>query len=714
MRSGVPARSPSADRRQQASLAKYSLDAYEAISDCDSEGNDPPQIGEFINPLTLDETAPPPKGPAQESRLPLSAPAEQRRVREAYEPPINYEDWVEGEDALAAGRAAAGANAANSRRDVRRLEEDSDFPLARPYAHHAFCPTCSRQYHPVVPSGWKCLRCSGPVWQQPTDPDSKHCAVCRRRVAKNRKVLHMKIQNPLALNPHVCKRCGRIVCDQCYSPVPVDVSEYGFKGPQKVCTTCINDMAQCAQCPDGDDLGTLHDEDALLEADDEANMLPYWPPRCLPCSTSTAKPPRRWECEMCKGKMWQPLDAPDSETCWICDTAGPQSRCHRCGQLTCKPCGAYAQPLPEMGYTDGAAVSVCAACYTGIATCVVPSRYERMVADERRVLEPRCSQCRAPQSYPPPPMWVPSCHKGAKCWEVGSKECALCTTPITEATAQNCRSCGHQVCVPCAQYRCPLPGRGFPRGEGQTVCRACFHPKEACMPDHCDTRQWRPYCPTCLETYDSPPPRWRCVNECGNVWQPIAHVASLTCHCCGGKVTQPVNCRRCGRIVCAPCGAKRTELVDMGFTRGQDFPTCTKCVDWAAAKAGDAAERARREQSAAEAERQARLANAPPATMGGAGAPPRFSHPPQGISGAPPPGIGFKGPPPGVMPKGPPPGFVPMAAPGGMSSQQGVPSGQGSTPGWKGPPPGMKGPPPGWKGPPPGLARVAPPPTAPQ
>lgn len=700
-----------ADPAKSAHMSRAArFDTYEPHSDCDSEGNDPPSFGEFINPLTVDETIPPPKSAAQESKLPLSQPVEQRRIREAYEPPISYEDWIEGDDAvMAAGRLAAG----QARRDIKRLEDDSDFPLGRPYAYHAFCPNCNRTYYPVVPSGWKCLKCSGPVWQQPEDPDSKRCAVCRREVAKNRKIFHMKIQNPLALNPHVCKRCGRIVCDQCYSPVPVSIDEYGYKGPQRVCTVCVQDIDMLAQPPIEEDMGTLHDEDALREIDDEANYLPYWPPKCSSCSMSAAVPPKRWECEMCGQHMWQPLNVQESQKCWICSEPNPQSRCHRCGQLACKQCGAYAQPLPELGFTNGAGLSVCKVCYTGVATSVVPERYTRMVREEleTRMYLARCSQCKAPQSNPK--QWLASCHKTAPCWEVGATECSLCTTPLREETAQHCRSCGHAVCIPCAQYKCPLPQRGYPASDAQTICRACFHPQEALLPDHCDTRQWPPYCPVCSRSYDVPPDRWRCVNDCGNVWQPVAHIASLTCYCCGSKVGNPINCRRCGRIVCTTCGKNKTELVDLGFTRGQTFPTCNKCVEWVKQNMGDEAERAKMEQEAhtrAEAERQKRLAERPQV--------PRNMNPPgPGIPLAAPPGRGQLSPsqvggptgseatntPQGQSSTpngGPRPPGMPLRAPSGAPSGTGTP--KGPPPGWKGPPPGWKGPPPGWKGPPPG------------
>ena len=664
-------------------------------SDCDSEGNEPPAIGGFINPLAIDETTAPAKGALQDIKLPFYQAKDARRLREAFEPPISYEDWVDAEDVGGGGRKPT----KGAKNEVKRLEDDSDLPTGPRYGWHAFCPPCNVSYHPLVPSQWKCIKCDGRVWQQPSDPESRHCAICSREVARNRKVFHMKVYNPLSLNPHVCKRCGRIVCDNCYSPVATDIDELGWDGPQRVCTECELDVQETRQPPPYEDLGTLHDETTVHAAVEILQTKPFWPPRCTSCNVTAVSPPRKWECYTCGGKMWQPPSAPESKTCWVCGVADPTVRCHRCGQLACAPCGAYAQPLDDMGFDTGEALPVCKCCYGGFSLSIVSEAKRSRILDEeasKRAIGGSCSKCKSASSSP---KWTSSCHNQPT-WQVGSTECAVCVFPLTSGSASNCRRCGRQVCVGCSQFKEPVPDKGYGPSDPQTICRVCFDPRSVYTLDHTDQTHWPPRCPVCQTTADRPPIRWRCPNECGSMWQPSDHVASRMCFCCGKKVSTPTNCRKCGRVVCGDCGAGRTELVELGFTRGMQFPTCKSCIS-----AKNAVPEAVATSSSA---------------MSPSGASPGQKGPPPGAfpgKKAPPPGAfpGKKGPPPGAFPGKAPPGGSPPKGPPGSNSpgKKGMPP-PGAFPGKKGPPPGAfpgkKAPPPGAfpgkKGPPPGPQRA--------
>ena len=622
----------------------------EVHSDCDSEGNEPPTIGQFINPLTTDEITAPAKGALQDIKLPFYQAKEARRLREAFEPPISYEDWVDADD----GGAAPGGTHKGGFSGVRKLEDDDDLPMGPRYGWHAFCPPCNVSYHPLVPSQWRCIRCEGRVWQQPSDPESRHCAICAKEVARNRKLFHMKVYNPLSLNPHVCKRCGRIVCDHCYSPVKADVAELGWEGPQRVCTECELDLQETRRPPPYEDYGTLHDESAVHAAVEIVQAKPYWPPRCASCNVTAVSPTRKWACKTCGGKMWQPATVPESLSCWMCGVDNPEVRCHRCGQMACERCGAYAQPLPELGFDNGAALTVCKCCYGGYSLSIPSAKRSQILEEEaaNRPLRGTCSKCKSSSTGA---MWLSTCHK-APCWQMGSSECAVCAFPLTSGASSNCRRCGMQVCVVCAQYKEPVPDRGYPPDQPQTVCRACFSPKEVYSLDLTDHPHWPPRCPVCLATSDRPPSRWRCPNECGSMWQPAQHVASQACYCCGKSVaSSPVNCRKCGRVVCEDCGSGRSELVEMGFTRGMQFPTCKTCLR-------------------------------PPVQQV-----PASSVPPGQPRAPSPGGPGKKFPPPGAFPgkKFPPPGAFPgkkFPPPGAFPGKKFPPP--GAFPGKKAPPPG--------------------------
>ena len=547
--------------------------------DVDDEGNPPPSTGHFIDPALMSDIAvPPPRGNV-EVRLPFFKPADRVRYRGQFESRITYEDWVANDASEGAGRFAR-----SNRREVKKLEEDSDFPVGKPYFWKAFCVQCNVSYNPHVPTMWSCPRCKGRVWQQPSDPESKACAVCSRKVAPIVLIGERKIRNPMSLNAHVCKRCGKVVCDQCYSPVPQSLEEYGYSGQQRTCVKCVNDLKEIAKGapPPSEDVGTLHDEHALGAVDELQFLKPFWPPQCRTCGTTYGQPPPRWECPSCKAATWQPTDAHESANCFICGEKFPKVRCYVCGQLACNACGAYGQPLPHMGYEGGTALSVCKCCYDGVScsamTDAATEQAKREVVD--RAYQGSCPVCNQ-RFRDPPAEWMSKCHKRA-CWQAenapGSGSCAVCTLPISEECREHCAMCGWLVCVTCAQYRQPVVERGYPKGQPQIVCRACYNPRKALLPDHNDFSFWPPRCPVCTKRWDKPPDRWRCSNQCGNVWQPITHVASMACCCCGKKTNKSgTNCRMCGRIACTSCLSK-AEVIEMGFTRGMFYPRCKRCT----------------------------------------------------------------------------------------------------------------------------------------
>jgi hypothetical protein len=279
---------------------------------------------------------------------------------------------------------------------------------------------------------------------------------------------------------------------------------------------------------------------------------------------------------------WQPTEAPESANCFICSEKFPKVRCHMCGQLACNACGAYGQPLPQLGFDDGRALTVCKCCYDGV-TCSAMS--DALAEQSRREVAERayrgtCPVCNQ-RFQDPPAEWRSKCHKRL-CWlpdnSPDSKTCAVCTLPLSEQCREHCAMCGWLVCVTCAQYRQPVVERGFPKGQPQIVCRACYNPRKALLPDHNDFSFWPPRCPVCTKQWDKPPDRWRCTLQCGNVWQPMTHVASQACCSCGRKTGQGAsNCRMCGRVACGACLSK-AEAVEMGFTRGMLYPRCKRCM----------------------------------------------------------------------------------------------------------------------------------------
>ena len=529
--------------------------------DVDSEGNDPPADGEYVDPNAIPDTAPP-RG-NEPIQLPFYKPKERRNVREKYESRVSFEDWVEDAEEAGARNRAAG---------VVKLEDDSDFPVGRPYYWHAYCPKCNRSYHPHVPGMWACLGCQEKVWQQPDDPESRNCAVCRREVASMVTIAGKRIRNPMSLSAHMCKRCGRVVCRHCYSPNSFSIPELGYKEDQRVCTRCAKNVQELSRAPEDDDMGTLYEEHVVGDVLERNLCHRFWVPKCNRCNITFTEPPKRWLCTSCALPVWQPPEAPDSMHCWLCGNMHPKVRCHDCGQLVCYSCGAYAQPLPGRGFSNLNALSVCRGCYRGAS--IVKKGEEVAKAPMFRA---KCSQCKKPCGGTPD-MWVSKCHR-AKAWQSEGSQCAVCAIAVQPAAGDNCRRCGRLVCHVCVQYKEPVPERGYDKGEAQHICKECYRPDAALAPDHSDYQHWPPSCPRCELKFARPPDRWRCPNQCGAVWQSPDHMASRCCWCCGRKMGgQVVNCRRCGRLVCSSCGEGRSQIPELGFTRGLEYPTCKKCL----------------------------------------------------------------------------------------------------------------------------------------
>jgi hypothetical protein len=538
-----------------------------ARNDCDSEGDEPPPCA-FVDPLTVDDSAAPPPRNNEVVVLPFFRARERRRHRESYESKVGFEDWMDD------GGTGAGGGGRQKITGVQKLEDDSDFPVGSLYFWKGFCPVCSKTYHPHIPGMWTCLQCKAKVHQQPDDPESKRCAECRRDVARIVQVRNRKLRNPMLLNSHVCKRCGRVVCDHCYSPSAVALEEFGYVAPQLVCTRCVSDIALRASRPEAVDLGTLYVEEVVGDHADVAQCNPFWVPKCTRCNITYAAPPDRWMCPSCLQPVWQPADVPESQLCWLCPNQLPKVRCHQCGQRVCDSCGAYGQPLPAMGWLDGHCLTVCRACYRGTSLWAKESQPKAMEA-----WRPSCGKCHGGGAGGE---WNSSCHK-VKAWQpsehASSKECAVCASAIQKATSDNCRRCGRLVCLPCAQYREPVPDRGFSKEKGEPVCRGCFNVNAALTSDTSDHAKWPARCGKCRSSWPTPPDRWRCPNQCGTVWQMPEHIASKACWTCGKKLAAgAVNCRKCGRIVCPPCGEGKAEVPELGFTRGVKYPVCGKCL----------------------------------------------------------------------------------------------------------------------------------------
>ncbi|CUG94322.1 Hypothetical protein, putative [Bodo saltans] len=534
-------------------------DGYEVHSDCDSEGNEPPMHGAFVNPAEMEGVNIPPPRTNAEIKLPFTTVRNRLRYRDQFASKLYYEEWVEGQnaDTIDPDRRMT------ARRAVKQLELDSDYPAAKPYFWKAMCPKCNQTFAPHVPSAWECPNCKEKVWQQADDPESKACAVCRRMVAKFYSIGNRRFSAPVGLHGHNCRRCGRIVCDDCYNPNLINLSTYGYTTPQKVCTECVQNIQLELTPPDEDDFQEDADDiTATKTMEEEQAVQPYWPPHCHVCNMYLGKPPPKWECRNCQTKVWQPASAPQSSECWLCHTKMPKIQCHRCGQLACDKCGGFAQPLPELGFDLGEALPVCKGCYGGI------SHGQGIIPDDilNDLMAERQSHCRGQE------------RAGATV----VTNCPMCFSPCAEGVRQNCAVCGWLCCLTCTQYK--EPGRsnstvkGAPATSGQSICIHCFDPRKASLPDHRDDTFWPPRCLTCHRAWLTPPEMWRCPFQCGNVWQPIMHIASKACASCG-KATGGggINCRCCGRVVCGPCGSNMAEVPELGFTRGSKVPRCPKC-----------------------------------------------------------------------------------------------------------------------------------------
>lgn len=421
--------------------------------------------------------------------------------------------------------------------------------------------------------------CHKKVWQPPNDPDSKRCGECHRKVAPIVIIKEHKVRNPLTLNAHMCKRCGRVVCDSCYTPDAVDLQELGFTEPQRVCKRCVQDIATIDTAPEEEDLGTFHDEGLATTSEEKGGLRPYWNPICRKCNIAFSQPPPQWLCTTCRAPVWQQPEAQDSTLCPICSAPFPKVRCHSCGQLVCASCGAFGQPLPQRGFNFGQMLTVCKSCYEGAVFSVDKEEAAAARAAPKLWPRPMCPTCKQPFSTIPS-QWTSKCHS-RRVWQPpddpASKQCAVCHQPVCEVTREHCRKCGRIVCLPCSQYREPIPDRGYPEDQGQIICKLCFNPKALLLPDVLDCDFWPPSCLTCGKKYVVPPERWACPNGCGLVWQPAGHVCSRLCFCCGKAVPQPINCRYCGRVMCAGC-ERRMELPARGFAAGLFVPVCDICT----------------------------------------------------------------------------------------------------------------------------------------
>lgn len=570
---------------------------HDVHSDCDSEGNAPPTDGEgFVDPATIDDRFdPPPRSVGGPLVLPLFQPAQRPRYSARFASRVGYEEWVEGATSDGArGRsggvvgAAAGTGGAA---EVRKLEEDSDMPIGQSYFWRASCDACPRQFFPHVPPAWTCTACNGRVWQGPDEPASRACGICQRSVSKMITVRGHKIRNPMLTNSHNCKRCGRIVCDNCYHATPVECPAFGYTEPVHVCKQCLVEAVE--RPPSEEDLGTLYDEHLDDDANDEgegdgmAQYQPFWNPRCRSCNVTYGKPPPRWECPTCHGRVWQPSDRADATACWLCGDKFPKVQCHRCGRLVCERDGAYGQPLPEMGWDDGLMRTVCRVCYQGTDNKPPKDDDPRWKEDENEIKQRRwravCPTCRISSSGGGEiNQWLSKCHR-RRTWQPedqpAANTCSCCSAAVASGAQMHCHRCGRIACHVCTQYKQPLESHGYPPGAGMQICKVCFNPSLALLPAHTDFKFWPPRCVTCKASWDTPPPCWQCTHHCGPVWQPQQHVASVICPCCGKKNSGAVhNCRCCGRLTCSACATGKTTVPERGFPPGALQTVCRTCA----------------------------------------------------------------------------------------------------------------------------------------
>eukprot|EP00760_Papus_ankaliazontas_P011659 PhM_4_TR14931/c0_g1_i1/m.10788 len=497
------------------------------------------------------------------------------RLRDYFESRVKYEDWVAGDVVTEAVKEM-------TRADVRKLEPDSDFPVGALYFWGSFCPKCRRGYSPHIPPMWRCVDCGNHTWQPDDDPESCRCCCCQRKLDPQLKRTFMgrtfKVTNPIGnAVAHHCRRCGRLVCERCYSQQLHDVSRFGFEKPCRLCRMCVDHIQHEDDPPSDEPNDVLSDENSDDEAEatgganDQLNADEFklhWPPKCPQCRIQYQNPPPKWQCASCFLPVWQPDDAPEARKCAICAAPNPRVHCHRCGFHVCQTCGAYEQPLPELGWTLGRGLTVCVGCF-GMRTLKPPDLWPLA-----------CPTCQK-EFEKIPDRWISPCHqkpvwqprtKGAMC------TCHVCGTEAADTTSVNCHSCGRLCCVACTPYRKPMPELKFPADKGMPVCHRCFDEFVGYEPTHVDQPTWLPSCARCKLEFPTPPPRWQCPHCTSMTWQPKDDVWSQICWVCKKTPAKSTNCRRCGRVVCDnPCGKERHSVVERSFVAGTTYPVCSRC-----------------------------------------------------------------------------------------------------------------------------------------
>ena len=90
-------------------------------------------------------------------------------------------------------------------------------------------------------------------------------------------------------------------------------------------------------------------------------------PYCKKCDRHFALPPPRWECNTCKGEVWQPATGVKASHCKCCENDISKSKhfnkhCRKCGFLCCKDCTEQEMPLVSMGWSGLTQLTVCTKC----------------------------------------------------------------------------------------------------------------------------------------------------------------------------------------------------------------------------------------------------------------------------------------------------------------------------------------------------------------
>eukprot|EP00759_Apiculatamorpha_spiralis_P053919 PhF_6_TR660/c0_g1_i1/m.964 len=159
-----------------------------------------------------EETEPQHRGPSYRNRdfheIPFLKPKERQRVRDDFASQIHYEDWVAGDVVTIEQKRSKTARAM-----VKKLEDDSDFPVREKYFWPPFCQVCRKDYNNHVPPMWLCTSCHNPTWQPDEDPESSRCILCKKPLSTRLKMMiggkKLKFRNPLGnTGAHHCRRCG--------------------------------------------------------------------------------------------------------------------------------------------------------------------------------------------------------------------------------------------------------------------------------------------------------------------------------------------------------------------------------------------------------------------------------------------------------------------------------------------------------------------------